>query len=152
VSDPIGRCRAGTASLKLDPENPTVARGNVAEHSIPIAQPARFLSFRADHANTRSLSRGHDHRHQHSRNNGGRLQESEKCLCACTFARFGNTCETTLQKLRNQRARLSLCECGHDIASDREPSARGGKRATALGRLSSHAETAVATASGATNA
>jgi hypothetical protein len=58
------------------------------EHSVPVTRPARFLSFRAAHANARGSFRGHD----------------PKKVCANAkhlLARFGNPCDLLFRSSRN---------------------------------------------------
>src|SRR5271165_4324041 len=84
---------AGRNYARLDPdfnawlETPRVCLRGVRkrsrranpEHSIPVARPARFLSFRAAHANARGSCRGHD----------PKMSANAKSL----LTRFANPCD-----------------------------------------------------------
>src|SRR5271166_4740659 len=56
---PRFQCLAGNPRVCLRSVCKRSRRANL-EHSIPVARPARFLSFRATHANARGSSRGHN--------------------------------------------------------------------------------------------
>jgi len=64
---PRFQCLTGNPRVCLRSVRKRSRRANL-EHSIPVARPTRFLSFRAAHANARGSFRGHD---------------SKKSLCKC---------------------------------------------------------------------
>src|SRR5271166_2143670 len=57
--DPDFKCPGGNPRVCLRGVRKRSRRANL-DHSIPMARPARFLSFRAAHANARGSCRGHD--------------------------------------------------------------------------------------------
>ena len=80
------RCLAGNPRLCLRSVRKRSRCANL-EHSIPVARPARFLSFRAAHANARGSFRGDD--------------PKKVCKCTTNDDAFPKSVRCSIQKLRN---------------------------------------------------